>query len=416
MNVYRKKNRSGVYLPNWYCFFRVPGPDGKAIQINRSTGKTTKKDAVIAARFLEEAVLKEAGAGDAKSGAIYSKLTEAGELAMRGKLNLGHARRILGEITEISEDENLVDYTLRQWVDEWMKEKEATTKKATVAFYKSTTKAFISHLGSKADLPLEAITTKDVRGFRDSARKLGNTGKTCNHKLKALRSLLEDAVKADLLLRNPAISIKSLSEEDSVEREPFTLDQIMALVACADTEWKGMILLGALAGLRLQDAACLVSDNVDTERRVLHFVPMKTDRKKTVVEIPMHPDLFQYFEDNPPPPFKKTPIFPSLAGKSPGGREGLSWQFGILMDEVGIDRQTDKVKAHKGARATPKLSFHSLRHTFTSLLAKADVPQEVRMKMTGHMESTTHQKYTHQEMSTLREGVERLPSIGQRQS
>jgi integrase len=412
MNLYKKKNRAGGHLPCWYCFFRVPGPDGEAKQIHRSTGKTTKKEAMIAARLLEDAALKEAGAGEAKSAAILSKLTEAGELAMRGRLNPGQARRILGEIMEISEDENLVDFTLRQWVDEWMKEKEATTKKATAAFYKSTTKAFIEFLGDKADSALESITTKDIRSFRDNAKKKGNKGKTCNHKLKALRSLFADAVRADLLLRNPAVSIKPQPEIDSVEREPFTLDQIQALVACADTEWKGMTLLGALAGLRLQDAACLVSDNVDMERGVLHFIPMKTDRKKTVVEIPMHRDLSQYFEDNPPPPFKKTPIFPSLAGKSPGGREGLSWQFGNLMDEVGIDRQTDKVKAHKRARATPKLSFHSLRHTFTSLLAKADVPQEVRMKMTGHMESTTHQKYTHQEMSTLREGVGRLPSIG----
>lgn len=412
MTLYKKKNSAGTSLPNWYCFFRISGPDGKSLQMHRSTGKTTKKEAEIAAKLLEQTALKEAGAGDKKSADILSKLTEAGELAMRGRLNPGHARRILGDIMEISEGENLVDYTLEKWVEEWVKEKKATTKKATADFYRSTTKAFVLFLGDKANSPLESITTKDIRSFRDSAKEIGNTGKTCNHKLKALRSLFADAVKDDLLLRNPANSIKSLPETDSVEREPFMLEQIQTLLKGANTEWTGLILLGALAGLRLQDAACLLSNNVDMERKVIHFVPKKTERKKTVVEVPMHSDLQKYFEDNPPPPFKKTAIFPSMIGKSPGGRGGLSAQFGNLMDKVGIDRKAEKTKEGKGSRPTPKLSFHCLRHTFTSLMAKANVPEEVRMKMTGHTESTTHQKYTHQELSTLRDGIERIPSIG----
>jgi hypothetical protein len=34
------------------------------------------------------------------------------------------------------------------------------------------------------------------------------------------------------------------------------------------------------------------------------------------------------------------------------------------------------------------------------------------MKMTGHTQSKVHQKYTHQEISTLRAGVEHIPRLG----
>ena len=81
------------------------------------------------------------------------------------------------------------------------------------------------------------------------------------------------------------------------------------------------------------------------------------------------------------------------------------------MEEADISRKVTRKTKDGAARETAARSFHSLRHTFTSWLAKADVPEEVRQKMTGHTDSRTHQKYTHQELSTLRAGVERIPSF-----
>jgi len=83
------------------------------------------------------------------------------------------------------------------------------------------------------------------------------------------------------------------------------------------------------------------------------------------------------------------------------------------MNAAEVDRGLVRTKETGAARTTAARSFHSLRHTFTSWLAKADVPEEVRMKMTGHTESKTHQKYTHQELSTLRAGVDKIPSLTQ---
>ncbi|MHB9008335.1 MAG: tyrosine-type recombinase/integrase [Limisphaerales bacterium] len=65
-----------------------------------------------------------------------------------------------------------------------------------------------------------------------------------------------------------------------------------------------------------------------------------------------------------------------------------------------------------GKRKLSRRSFHALRHSFTSALANAGVPPEVRMKLTGHQSAAVHRGYTHHEMGVLRSAVDKLPSLG----
>ena len=416
--LYRKKNPAGNPVKSWYCAFRIPAAGGKTRQIHRSTGKQTKAEARIEAAALEAQALKDANASDDDKKAIMAKLTEAAELAVKNRLNPAAARKIIGEMMVLTGQENVADITTRKWFDDWLKKKESTTKKATAAFYKTSTKEFLEFIEDKADKHLDSITTADVLNYRDSVRDSGRVAKTCNHKLKALRSVFGDAVKHAILLNNPCAPIDTLVEDDSVQRKPFTYKEVGKLVKAAPSEdWKGVILLGAFAGLRLTDATRLEVGNIHMKRKVIHFVPRKTNRKKNkpVVEVPMHSELVSYFKNRKEKlsPFDGASVFDSLARVSAGGREGLSARFRRIMEAAKVERHLTRKTADGAARDNAKHSFHSLRHTFTSWLAKADVPEEVRMEMTGHTESTTHQKYTHQELERLSEAVDRLPSLGQ---
>ena len=80
------------------------------------------------------------------------------------------------------------------------------------------------------------------------------------------------------------------------------------------------------------------------------------------------------------------------------------------MHTAGIDQQQVKGKGEQG-RIFSELSFHSLRHTFTSTLANAGIPVEVRLKLTGHSDAATHQKYTHLELQPLQAAIATLPSV-----
>lgn len=411
--VHKIKTPSGKLSVKYYAFYRIPTGNGGTRQVKKATGHTGKKEALAVAMQLEREALKEAGASDEQAEAIMSRVREAGELALKGRLNPAHARRLIGEIMEVSGQGVLQERSCREWMTEWLKDKEATTKPATVAFYKSTVKDFLAFLEERAEKHLETVTTEDIRAYRDGIVANGRTGKTANHKLKCLRSIFGDAVKASAILQNPALSVKQVNEDDSTARVPFTIEEIKRLVAKApSTDWKGMVLLGAFTGLRITDCAKLKAGNIDLKRNIISVMPRKSDRKKKVIEVPLHKELINYFKDNPPPPFAGNAVFPKLAKVSTGGRNGLSARFREVMETAGVGREVTRTVEGGAARETSARSFHSLRHSFTSMLANAEVSEEIRSKMTGHTETSSHQIYTHLELETLRAGVDKIPSFG----
>jgi len=68
-------------------------------------------------------------------------------------------------------------------------------------------------------------------------------------------------------------------------------------------------------------------------------------------------------------------------------------------------------KAHSSGRSVNALTFHSLRHTFNSILANAGVPEETRIALTGHTTREQNQVYTHRQLQTYVEAVATLPSV-----
>ena len=418
--LFRKK-RNGKELPHWYCGFQIPDGNGGTRQVQRTTGKTHKRDAVEVAIKLEADARKEAGTDDDTASAIFSRVREAGELAVKGLLTASQGRDFISEIMELSGHQRPKAFTMNEWADKWIEGKNGTVKPATLAFYRGLTKSFISFLGDRADAPLEAITTEDIVSYRNSLREKGRTAKTANHHLIGVRSLFGEALKTNppALTANPALPIKTLDENDSVSRQAFTPGEVRRLTENAPSnDWRGIIILGAFTGLRLGDLAKLKSGDIDLEKGTISVIPQKTNRKKkngtaNRVEIPLHHEAITFLTDGRLSPFPKTPAFPSLHDQPAGRRDGLSFQFRAIMEAAGIDRGLVRTRAEGAARDTAAKSFHSLRHTFTTWLANANVPEEVRMEMTGHTETDTHRKYTHREMEVFKEAVNSLPSLNQ---
>ncbi len=74
-------------------------------------------------------------------------------------------------------------------------------------------------------------------------------------------------------------------------------------------------------------------------------------------------------------------------------------------------RKGARIRNFKQGRTFSRLSFRSLRHTFTSALANAGIPAEMRQKLTGHADAGMHQKYTHLELQPLKQAIATLPSL-----
>jgi len=85
--------------------------------------------------------------------------------------------------------------------------------------------------------------------------------------------------------------------------------------------------------------------------------------------------------------------------------------FKRLMESAGIDHGLARKKDGKFGRNVSRLSFHSLRHSFNSAMANANVPLEIRPKLTGHASKDMNKHYTHLELETVRRAVESISRL-----
>ena len=435
--------------------FDVPQPDGTTRRLKKSTKKTKRNEAVIEAIRLEELELKGNTSTGETAARAYAILSEAATAAAKGELSEARARELLARLCEVSTGEALKFYTVRTWAADWLAVKAATGKKATMARYKSHVDAFLAWMGDKADGKLESVTKAHVRAFRDAIRdgwteESGKaivrkrdkadkvpvnhrTAKTANHYAVDVAGMFRSAMREGLLLASPCAALERLPEDDSTEREVFTVAEVGKMVNTAgdatwqDTvfpsgkaddetraarcdDWQGMILVGFYAGARLGDCGSLTWGNVNLAKKTLSFMPAKTSRKKKRLEVPLHPRLVSWLKDRNPGTDAE-PLFPALVKSPVGGRHGLSSMFIAIMDHAGIDRRNVREGTKGGQRAQHARSFHALRHSLTSTLANFDVSEEIRRRIVGHESAAVHSGYTHHERETLARAVEKMPSV-----
>ena len=95
-----------------------------------------------------------------------------------------------------------------------------------------------------------------------------------------------------------------------------------------------------------------------------------------------------------------------LAKQKRSGSHGLLEGFKRIVVRAGLDL---KVGKGKGTRNFARRTFHSLRHTFSSVLANQGVSEEMRMKMTGHSSREMHQRYSHHDNKALQKAMDSTP-------
>jgi integrase len=380
----RRKLRS----PYWFaCYYDV---DGKRAQ--RSTKQRGRKKALVMAERFEKAA----------------------KLGSDKRLGEAQARRILAEIYEAANEEVLPFTTARKFLQEWPELRRDGLSRSTYAAYRQTCRDFLVSLGGKADRDISQLTRGDVVKFRDEVAKRTTVG-NANKMVKYVRVALGAAWRDGLVQENVAAKVDRLSERNrnQVERRPFTLGELKTIIAAAEGEWKGIILAGLFTGQRLSDVASLCWNNVDTENRVIRFSTSKTNRR---MEIPIAAPLLDYLQgisstDNPAAPLFSR-AYP-LAMKK-GGESRLSQQFHSVLVAAGLAQRRTKKKAAEGRNSRRKLnevSFHSLRHTTTSLLKNAGVPEAVVMDIIGHDTEAMSRHYTHIEAEAKRSALSKLPDI-----
>jgi integrase len=401
--------------PYWIAVFT----DENGTQRHRSTKTTKRAEALVIAERFQRAAdkhkrqkLRNGEVGLKNRDLVLESLIVASQKAVEGSFTEHEAKKTLNTLLEACGQSVMNSVSTKTFFADWIDSKTVSKAVGTAKRYRHTIDTFISHLGSKAGDSISAVTARDIETFRDLQLKEGKSPMTANLAVKTLRIPFNLARRQGMILTNPAEAIELLSAQ-SATRETFTLDQIAQLLTKADIEWKGMILLGACAGLRIGDASKLTWKNIDLERQAIRLFPAKTSRgSKKPLEIVLLPDLEKYLLDLPVKgDAPESPLFPKLYRKPVSGVAGLSLSFRKLMSVAGIESDviTERKKGTKGRRFFA-LGFHSLRHTFISFMANTGVSEELRMKLAGHT-SDVHQRYTHHDLATFRKALSKFPTF-----
>ena len=401
--------------PYWHAFFRIPDPDDpeRMRQTSKSTKCRKKGEAEIEARKLEEAAKREAGAGRDQSAAILAILKDATDTAVDGNLNEARARKYLAKILETSTGHGLPVYTVREYFDGWLADKEKANSEGTYTRYKGVV---------DADGNLMNLTAADVRGFREEESRSGKSAATVNAAIKTIRTALNKARREGLIFSNAAEAVELIAK-DTMEKSVFSPANIARLLKHAKGDWQGLILAGYYTGANLRDLTELRWQNIDLAAGTLEYSRRKTGR---AIKLPLHKELSTWLMEQPSSDDPKSPVFPTLVGKSTAGKSGLSMKFRRIMDAAKIEGESTpaaQAEAKPGTKSSaadkPKskgrtrnaLSFHSLRHSFNSAMANAGVAQETRQLLTGHASAKMNAVYTHTELATLRDAVDKVNSL-----
>jgi integrase len=347
-------------------------------------------------------------------------------MAARGTLTETRARELIGEVVERTTGESVTFFTAEGWLRHWLGGKEIAKAEGTFAKYSHMVESFITHLNGRAKLNIAAITPKDIAGFRDAQIASGKSATTVRFTVRKLSIPFNAARRQGLITVNPVEAVelpatpKGKDGSDNT-RDAFTSEQIEALLKAAGAreqgkpvfeageEWRGAILFAYFTGARLQDVANITWNGIDLPARTITFRAKKTGK---LVTVPMHAELESHFLNLPAPDNGKAFVFPKLAGRDTGGRSGLSMTFARIMARAKVAGEVLQTTS-KGskARTVRSLTFHSLRHSFNSVMANAGISQEVRMKLTGHATAAVNTGYTHHELKPLRAAIAAIPAL-----
>lgn len=289
---------------------------------------------------------------------------------------------------------------------EWQIAHEPEWKPATKKLYAEVSKDFLTFLGARGDEPMSRLEKKDALAYRADAAKRNAPG-TVNKRLKGVKAMLAEALQDELIPANPFDGVALLPATATEEDQTYTDEQIQAVLRTAMGEWKGMTLLGIYTGQRLGDVRSMTWEQVDLQKKVLR---LSTGKVGLRVVIPLAPPLFDYLAGLE---HRQGPIHPDAAVRSVGT---LSNQFVAILEKIGIREKSTHQSKGKGRgfrRENLGLSYHNLRHTATTWLYEAGVPEAVVMALIGHKSKQMSAHYTHVGEDALREAVGKMRDLRQ---
>ncbi|HMP71598.1 MAG TPA: tyrosine-type recombinase/integrase, partial [Pirellulaceae bacterium] len=257
---------------------------------------------------------------------------------------------------------------LGKLLDDYVEQKRVELKASSVKRLENTFQKMKDYF--KPDTLITEITTSNAKDWRIQMLKSGLSEASIRTNARNAKSVFRDAVERKYLSENPFLALVSTSV--AAERTRFvTEDETNRLLAaCPNADWKCLVGLARLAGLRVpSESHSLNWTDVDWNKMRLTVFATKTDSTRIV---PISPQLMEILQEN----------YQQAADKD-----------GRIVALTGHNRHRQMIKIVKAAGLEPWDDlYQTLRRSCETQWAMT-VPQHAVSAWIGHSELVSAKHY-----------------------
>jgi integrase len=244
-----------------------------------------------------------------------------------------------------------------------------------------------------AEIPVGAITTLDAQKWISDRHRNTRMGPNSVAKTyKVMRAVMESALDAGLIVRNPC-RVKGAATERLPEMRCATVDAVNAIASAVEPRWKALVLLAAYSGLRWGELAGLRRRNLDPLHKTVRVAEQCTEVNGHFVSGP--PKTTAGTRTVALPHFICEVMVEHLARWSEPGVDGLVF---VMPEGTPLRRENFRKRVWLPAcraAGVEGVRFHDLRHTNATLAAASGAPLKAVMHRLGHASATATLRYQH---------------------
>ena len=207
-------------------------------------------------------------------------------------------------------------------------------------------------------------------------------------RLQLLRALLNEARKRDIINTNP---FERFRIQQMVSKKGYvTADQLHKLERLSlhgnEERIRDAFLVGCYTGLRFSDIISLRQEHIKDG-----WLTKKMAKTGYIVEVP----IAKLFDGKMLEIIEKYGKIDNLA-KNIGSNASVNKVLRLILDRIGVD---------------PKITFHSSRHTFATLLGQKGVHLTTIQKLLGHQKLQTTQIYNEVDRMAITNDIKKASKL-----
>ena len=338
--------------------------------------------------------------------------------------------------------------TLDKWFDEYIKTyKEPILKESTVNHYRLYYRLYIQpDMGKKYIKDIKGI---HVQKLYNELAKRGMKSNTIKKIANILHSTLKQAVRDDLLLKNPC-EAADIPKTEQKERRVLTAKEQREFIdfVSDSAKWQRYYPLFIMAfgtGMRIGELLALRWNDLDFKEKSIRvnktlqyiqvegsreckFIVQSPKTKQSIRTIPMLNNVAEVLKLHREGQRKDIIMLGGIWQKSdnkdlrnlvfttdtgnPIDRNSINRTIKSIVSDINLKRAEQAGKDKRKAEIFPDFSAHTMRHSFATRCFEADIRPKVIQSFLGHSTlATTMDIYTHVTEENKKEEIEKIANV-----